>query len=201
MLQAINVSLQYGSRILFKDVNLKFTKGNCYGVIGANGSGKSTFLKVLSREIEPNKGEIFISPNERMSVLTQNQNAYDEYTALKTVLLGHKRLSEIDELKNELYSKSDFTDADGLKAAELEEEFAEGDAFAVLESVKAAADVYAPLAGVVVEINEELEDDPSLVNSDPYGNGWLAVFELAEDEEISGLMDAAEYQQFAAEEE
>ncbi|MDD3862532.1 MAG: ATP-binding cassette domain-containing protein, partial [Clostridia bacterium] len=125
MLQAINVSLQYGSRILFKDVNLKFTKGNCYGIIGANGSGKSTFLKILSGEIEPNKGEIFISPNERMSVLTQNQNAYDEYTALKTVLLGHKRLSEIDELKNELYSKTDFTDADGIKAAELEEEFAE----------------------------------------------------------------------------
>lgn len=88
-----------------------------------------------------------------------------------------------------------------VELPELEEEFAEGDAFAVLESVKAAADVYAPLAGVVVEINEELEDDPSLVNTDPYGDGWLAVFELDENTEIAGLMDAAEYQQFAAEEE
>lgn len=99
------------------------------------------------------------------------------------------------------FAQHELGDIVFVELPELEEEFAEGDAFAVLESVKAAADVYAPLAGVVVEINEELEDDPSLVNSDPYGNGWLAVFELAEDEEISGLMDAAEYQQFAAEEE
>ena len=99
------------------------------------------------------------------------------------------------------FAQHELGDIVFVELPELEEEFAEGDAFAVLESVKAAADVYAPLAGVIVEINEELEDDPSLVNSDPYGNGWLAVFELAEDEEISGLMDAAEYQQFAAEEE
>ncbi|HBI56266.1 MAG TPA: glycine cleavage system protein GcvH [Firmicutes bacterium] len=99
------------------------------------------------------------------------------------------------------FAQHELGDIVFVELPELEEEFSEGDAFAVLESVKAAADVYAPLAGVVVEINEELEDDPSLVNSDPYGNGWLAVFELAEDEEISGLMDAAEYQQFAAEEE
>lgn len=99
------------------------------------------------------------------------------------------------------FAQHELGDIVFVELPELEEEFAEGDAFAVLESVKAAADVYAPLAGVVVEINEDLEDDPSLVNSDPYGNGWLAVFELVEDEEISGLMDAAEYQQFAAEEE
>jgi glycine cleavage system H protein len=99
------------------------------------------------------------------------------------------------------FAQHELGDIVFVELPELEEEFAEGDAFAVLESVKAAADVYAPLAGVVVEINEELEDDPSLVNSDPYGNGWLAVFELDEDAEIAGLMDAAEYQQFAAEEE
>ncbi|MDD3396973.1 MAG: ABC-F family ATP-binding cassette domain-containing protein [Clostridia bacterium] len=124
MMQAINISLRYGDRVLFKEVNLKFTKGNCYGIIGANGSGKSTFLKVLSGEIEPNKGEIFISPNERLSVLVQNQNAYDSNTVLETVMLGHKKLSEIEKLKNELYSKSDFSDADGIKVSELEEEYA-----------------------------------------------------------------------------
>ncbi|MDD4658848.1 MAG: glycine cleavage system protein GcvH [Eubacteriales bacterium] len=99
------------------------------------------------------------------------------------------------------FAQHELGDIVFVELPELEEEFAEGDAFAVLESVKAAADVYAPIAGVVVEINEELEDDPSLVNTDPYGDGWLAVFELDEDAEIAGLMDAAEYQQFAAEEE
>lgn len=99
------------------------------------------------------------------------------------------------------FAQHELGDIVFVELPELEEEFAEGDAFAVLESVKAAADVYAPLAGVVVEINEELEVDPSLVNSDPYGEGWLAVFELDDDEEIAGLMDAAEYEQFAAEEE
>jgi ATPase subunit of ABC transporter with duplicated ATPase domains len=125
MIQVSNVSLQYGGRVLFKEVNLKFTNGNCYGIIGANGSGKSTFLKILSGEIEPNKGEVIIAPNKRISVLVQNQNAYDSNTVLETVLLGHKRLSEIEKLKNELYSKSDFSDEDGIKAAELEEEYAE----------------------------------------------------------------------------
>lgn len=124
MIQAVNVTLQYGDRVLFKEVNLKFSKGNCYGIIGANGSGKSTFLKVLSGEIEPNKGEVVISPNERLSVLEQNQNAYDSHTVLETVLLGHKRLSEIEKLKDELYSKPDFSDEDGIKVAELEEEYA-----------------------------------------------------------------------------
>lgn len=99
------------------------------------------------------------------------------------------------------FAQHELGDIVYVELPEPEEEFAEGDAFAVLESVKAAADVYAPLAGVVVEINEELEVDPSLVNTDPYGDGWLAVFELDEDAEISGLMDAAEYEQFAAEEE
>jgi ATPase subunit of ABC transporter with duplicated ATPase domains len=125
MIQAVNISLQFGGRVLFKDVNLKFTKGNCYGIIGANGSGKSTFLKILTGEIEANKGEIIIDQNERMSVLEQNQNKYDNNTVLETVLLGHKRLMEVKQLKDELYAKEDFSEQDGILAGELETEFAE----------------------------------------------------------------------------
>lgn len=125
MIQAVNISLQFGGRVLFKEVNLKFSKGNCYGIIGANGSGKSTFLKILTGEIEPNKGEVLIDANERMSVLEQNQNKYDNNTVLETVLLGHKRLTEVSKLKDELYSKENFSDEDGILAGELETEFAE----------------------------------------------------------------------------
>ncbi len=125
MLQVNNVSLQYGSKKLFEDVNLKFTKGNCYGIIGANGAGKSTFLKVLSGDVEPNKGDVTMDKNERMSVLQQNQNAYDNVTVLRAVMLGHKRLIEIMDEKDALYAKADFTEADGVRASELESEFAE----------------------------------------------------------------------------
>ncbi len=125
MLQVINVSLQYGSKKLFEDVNLKFTKGNCYGIIGANGAGKSTFLKVLSGEIEPNKGEVVLDKTERMSVLQQNQNAFDNVTVLRAVMLGHKRLVDIMDEKDALYAKADFTEEDGVRASELESEFAE----------------------------------------------------------------------------
>lgn len=125
MIQASNVSLAFGGRKLYKDVNLKFTKGNCYGIIGANGAGKSTFLKILTGEIEPNTGEVIITPGERMSVLEQNQNKYDNETVLDTVLLGHKRLMEIQKEKDELYAKPDFNDEDGIRAGELETEFAE----------------------------------------------------------------------------
>ncbi len=125
MIQATNVSLAFGGRVLYKDVNLKFTKGNCYGIIGANGAGKSTFLKILTGEIEPNTGEIFITPGERMSVLAQNQNAYDNETILDTVLLGHKRLMEVQKEKDALYMKEDFSEEDGIRAGELETEFAE----------------------------------------------------------------------------
>ena len=124
MLEAINVSLQYGGRVLFKEVNLKFTNGNCYGFIGANGAGKSTFLKILSGEIEPNKGEVILGKNERISVLNQNQNAFDNETVLRCVLLGNKRLVEIMDEKDKLYSKEDFSDEDGILASELEMEFA-----------------------------------------------------------------------------
>ena len=125
MLQVTNVSLQYGSKKLFEDVNLKFTKGNCYGIIGANGAGKSTFLKVLSGEIEPNKGDVSMDKNERMSVLMQNQNAFDSQTVVRTVMLGHKRLVQLMDEREELYAKPDFSDEDGIRAGELENEFAE----------------------------------------------------------------------------
>lgn len=125
MIQVNNVSLAFGGRTLYKEVNLKFTKGNCYGIIGANGAGKSTFLKILTGEIEPNTGDVFITPGERMSVLQQNQNAFDEETVLDTVLLGHKRLMDIQKQKDALYAKEDFSEADGILAGELETEFAE----------------------------------------------------------------------------
>ncbi len=125
MLQVTGVSLQYGSKKLFEDVNLKFTKGNCYGIIGANGAGKSTFLKVLSGEIEPQKGFVSLDKNERMSVLQQNQNMYDNETVLRTVMLGFKRLVDIMDEKDALYNSPDFSEEDGIKAAELESEFAE----------------------------------------------------------------------------
>ena len=125
MLQVNGVSLQFGSRKLFEDVNVKFTKGNCYGIIGANGAGKSTFLKILSGDLEPQKGEVTLDKNERMSVLKQDQNAFDDQTVLRTVMLGHKKLVDIMDEKDALYAKEDFTDEDGIKAAELESEFAE----------------------------------------------------------------------------
>lgn len=125
MISTSNVSLRYGGRKLFEDVNLKFTPGNCYGVIGANGAGKSTFLKILSGEIEANTGEVIVSPNERLAVLKQNHFEFDEYPVLRTVIMGHAKLYAIMEEKEALYAKADFSDADGLKAAELECEFGE----------------------------------------------------------------------------
>ncbi len=125
MLKTVNLGLQYGSRKLFEHVDITFTKGNCYGIIGANGAGKSTFLKLLSKEIESTSGEVIMDKNERMSVLKQDQNAYNNETVLNTVLLGHKRLIEIMKQKDELYAKEDFSDEDGVLAAELEGEFAE----------------------------------------------------------------------------
>ena len=125
MLQVNDLSLQFGQRKLFEEVNIKFTKGNCYGVIGANGAGKSTFLKILSGDIEPTHGNVSIGKQERMSVLQQNQNAYDDLTVLQTVLKGHSRMYEIMIQKEALYAKEDFTEEDGILASELEGEFAE----------------------------------------------------------------------------
>ena len=127
MIAAQNVSLQYGGRILFKDVNINFTKGNCYGLIGANGAGKSTFLKILAGELEPNKGSVFITPGERMAVLKQDHFMFDDFGVVETVLYGHKRLYDIMKEKEALYAKEDFNDEDGIKVSELEGEFAELD--------------------------------------------------------------------------
>lgn len=125
MITTNNVSLQFGKRVLYKDVNLKFTPGNCYGIIGANGAGKSTFLKLLSGEIEASGGNIEITPGERLAVLQQDHYAFDDYEVLRTVIMGHKRLVEIMDEKDKLYAKPDFSEEDGMKASELEAEFAE----------------------------------------------------------------------------
>ena len=124
MIIASNVSLRFGKRSLFEDVNIKFTDGNCYGMIGANGAGKSTFLKILSGEVEPSTGEIIMNDNERLSVLKQNHFEYDEYKVLETVIMGNQKLYNIMKEKEAIYSKEEFTEADGIKAGELEEQFA-----------------------------------------------------------------------------
>ncbi len=125
MINCSNVSLRFGARLLFEDVNIQFTRENCYGLIGANGSGKSTFLKILSGEIESNTGDISITPGERLAILKQNHFEFDEFEVLKTVIMGHTRLYAIMEEKDALYAKVDFSDEDGIRAAELEGEFAD----------------------------------------------------------------------------
>ncbi len=125
MITVSNVGLRYGDRKLFEDVNIKFTPGNCYGLIGANGAGKSTFIKILSGEIEPQSGSVQLGPDERLAVLKQNHFEYEEEEVLKVVIMGHSRLYEVMQEKDAIYMKADFTDADGMKAAELEGEFAE----------------------------------------------------------------------------
>ena len=127
MIQASNVTLRLGKKALFEDVNIKFTEGNCYGLIGANGAGKSTFLKILSGVLEPTNGEVIITPGQRLSVLEQDHFKYDEFTVLDTVIMGNKRLYDIMKEKDAIYMKEDFSDEDGVRAAELEAEFAEMD--------------------------------------------------------------------------
>ena len=125
MISVKNVTLAYGKRVLFDEVNLNFVKGNCYGVIGANGAGKSTFLKILSGEIEPNKGTVEITPGERMAILKQNQFAHEEETVLNTVMMGHNKMWQIMHERETIYAKADFTEEDGMRAGELEGEFGE----------------------------------------------------------------------------
>lgn len=125
MISVKDLKLAYGKRVLFEEVNLNFTKGNCYGVIGANGAGKSTFLKILAGEIEPNKGSVTITPGERMAVLKQNQFQFDEETVLNTVMMGHTKLWEIGKEREAIYAKADFTEEDGMRAGELEHEYGE----------------------------------------------------------------------------
>ncbi len=127
MISANNVTLRFGKKALFEDVNIKFTEGNCYGLIGANGAGKSTFLKILSGEIEPSKGEVIMNDGERLSMLRQDHFQFDEYSVLDTVIMGNQRLYDIMKEKDAIYMKEDFSDEDGIKASELEAEFAEMD--------------------------------------------------------------------------
>ncbi|MEO6929994.1 MAG: ATP-binding cassette domain-containing protein [Chitinophagaceae bacterium] len=125
MISVNNVTLSFGKRVLFDEVNLGFTKGNCYGVIGANGAGKSTFLKILSGEIEPNKGSVDITPGERMAVLSQNHFSFDDITVLDTVMMGHKKMWSVMKEREQIYALADFTEEDGMRAGELENEFGE----------------------------------------------------------------------------
>ncbi|MCR2806123.1 ABC-F family ATP-binding cassette domain-containing protein [Paenibacillus soyae] len=125
MISTSGITLRYGKRALFEDVNIKFTPGNCYGLIGANGAGKSTFLKILSGEVEQTSGEVHITPGERLAVLKQNHYEYDQFKVLETVIMGHKKLYEVMKEKDALYAKADFTDEDGMRAGELEAEFAD----------------------------------------------------------------------------
>jgi len=155
MLSAVNVSLQYGKRILFKDVNLKFVSGECYGIIGANGSGKSTFLKVLSGEITPNKGDVIKDKNKRLSVLNQNQNAFDGLAAVNAVMAGHARLFKIMKEKEKLYELADMTEAQGNRLAELEGEFAELDGWDAEPNARAMLNDL----GVDAELHDRLMKD------------------------------------------
>ncbi|HEY8388735.1 MAG TPA: ATP-binding cassette domain-containing protein, partial [Parasegetibacter sp.] len=152
MISAKNITLAYGKRVLFDEVNINFVKGNCYGVIGANGAGKSTFLKILSGEIEPNKGTVEITPGERMAVLSQNHFQFDEFTVLNTVLMGHKKMWEVMQERDRIYAKEDFTEEDGIRAGELEGEFgemggytAESDAASLLSSLGVSEELHGQL--------------------------------------------------------
>ncbi len=146
MIAANNISLQFGKRVLFDEVNIKFTGGNCYGIIGANGAGKSTFLKILSGEVDANRGKINIEPGKRMAVLSQNHFQFDECTVLNTVMMGHTKLWSVMEEKNELYMKGeDFTEADGVRVSDLEAEFAEMDGW------NAESDAAALLSGLGIK--------------------------------------------------
>ncbi len=197
MLEVRNVSLQFGGRVLFKDVNVAFAPGNCYGMIGANGAGKSTFLRILSGDLEPNKGEVVLGPNERMSVLKQNQNAFDHLTALETVLEGHAQLMAISREKDALYAKEDFSNEDGIRAGELEEMFmemdgyqAESDAESLLNSLGIKGDKQTTLMGsldskekVKVLLAQALFGNPDILvldeptnNLDAVATRWLENF-------------------------
>ncbi len=145
MISTVNVSLRFGAKKLFEDVNVKFTPGNCYGLIGANGAGKTTFLKILSKEIEPNTGEVIIDPNLRISVLKQDHYAFDEHTVLQTVLMGNEKLYSIMQEKDKIYANPNFSEADGIRASELEMEFGE------LNGWEAESEASTMLAGLGID--------------------------------------------------
>jgi ATPase subunit of ABC transporter with duplicated ATPase domains len=204
MITVNNVTLSFGKRVLFDEVNLSFSKGNCYGVIGANGAGKSTFLKILSGEIEPNKGTIEITPGERMAVLRQDQFQYDEQTVLNTVLMGHRKLWDVMHERDAIYAKADFTEEDGMRAGHLEAEFgemggytAESDAASLLSELGVMEDIHNSLmkdiSGAVkvrVLLAQALFGNPDiLILDEPTNNldvqtiSWLENF-LADYENI-----------------
>ena len=147
MITVNNLGIQFGKRVLFQEVNLKFTPGNCYGIIGANGAGKSTLMRILSNQLEPSHGTVTLGPGERLSVLSQDHFAFDEFTVINTVLMGHTVLWDIMQEKDALYAKPDFSDADGIRAAELEEKFAE------LEGWNAESDAASLLSGLGIKEN------------------------------------------------
>lgn len=204
MIAAVNVSLSYGKRTLFDEVNLHFTKGNCYGIIGANGAGKSTFLKILSGEINPTKGHIEITPGERLAVLKQNQFEFDNHSVLNTVLMGHHKLWKLIRDREELYAKADFSEADGNLAAQLEEEFgeaggymAESDAASLLSALGVSEELHGVFMSdipavlkVRVLLAQALFGNPDILLLDEPTNGldvdtinWLENF-LADYENI-----------------
>ncbi|MBN9297975.1 MAG: ATP-binding cassette domain-containing protein [Filimonas sp.] len=204
MISVKNVTLAYGKRVLFDEVNISFVKGNCYGVIGANGAGKSTFLKILSGEIEPNKGSVEISKGERMSFLRQNQFEFDEQTVLNTVLMGHKKMWDVMHEKDAIYMKEDFSEDDGIRAGELEAEFgemggytAESDAGTLLSNLGITDEMHQSLMKdipsnmkVRVLLAQALFGNPDILLLDEPTNGldietigWLENF-LAEYENI-----------------
>lgn len=197
MLTVSDVSLQYGKRVLFNEVNIKFTRGNCYGVIGANGAGKSTFLKILSGEINPNRGSVSLEPNNRMAVLKQNHFEFEEFTVLDTVLMGHKEMYAIMQEKNAIYMNPDATEAEGLRAADLENLYgemggwtAESDAATLLSNLGVKEDLHyrqmKDLNGsdkVKVLLAQSLFGDPDILLLDEPTNDldaetitWLADF-------------------------
>lgn len=199
MLKTVNLGLQYGSRKLFDKVNIQFDKGNCYGIIGANGAGKSTFLKLLSGEIESTEGEVIKDPKERMSVLRQNQNAFDDQTVIKTVLLGHKRLVEIMNEKEVYYAKESLTDEEGMRLSDLEGEFmelngweAESDAATLLNGLDVSDEYHYELMGsldakikIKVLLAQALFGNPDILlldeptnNLDYKSTRWLENFLL-----------------------
>lgn len=199
MLKTVNLGLQYGSRKLFDKVNIQFDKGNCYGIIGANGAGKSTFLKLLSGEIESTEGEVIKDPKERMSVLRQNQNAFDDQTVIKTVLLGHKRLVEIMNEKEVYYAKESLTDEEGMRLSDLEGEFmelngweAESDAATLLNGLGVSDEYHYKLMGsldakikIKVLLAQALFGNPDILlldeptnNLDYKSTRWLENFLL-----------------------
>lgn len=197
MITVSDLSLNLSGRTLYEDVNLKFTPGNCYGVIGANGAGKSTFLKLLEGKLEPTTGNISIDPNERMSSLNQDHFAFEDYTVMDTVIQGHKELYKVMQEKDALYSKPDFSDEDGVKAAELESKFAEldgwnaeADASKLLQSMNIPEDLHQSKMSelpesdkVKVLLAQALFGDPDILLLDEPTNGldvhtvdWLENF-------------------------